>query len=163
MAETPFRHDAEASPGFLLWQLTSRWQARIATALQRFGLTQTQHAILASLRWLEEHGGPPTQSRLAEQAQIEKMTLSKAIRRLEEDGLVARLASARDARATEVALTASGTALTGEAIRAVEEADEAFFAALDGPARQAWMAHTRTLIGADRAAISDEEHSPARP
>jgi len=162
MAETPFRHDAEASPGFLLWQLTSRWQARIATALQRFGLTQTQHAILASLRWLAEHDGPPTQSRLAEHAQIEKMTLSKAIRRLEEGGLVTRLASTRDGRATEVALTASGTALTSEAIRAVEEADEAFFAALDDTARAAWMAHTRALIGADRASTRDEEQSSTR-
>ena len=158
MAETPFRHDAEASPGFLLWQLTSRWQQRITAALQRYGLTQTQHAILASLRWLEEHEGEatqrsvrhPTQSRLAEHAQIEKMTLSKAIRRLEEAGFVARLASTRDARATEVALTASGTAVTTEAIRAVEDADEAFFAALDARARTAWMAHTRALIDGDR-------------
>jgi MarR family len=86
-----FRYqDANDSPGFLLWKLTGRWQARVAEALGPFGLTQTQYAVLASLRWFETHDQQPTQRHLVEHTTIDKMTLSKAIRRLEAAGLVAR-------------------------------------------------------------------------
>lgn len=156
MAESPFRHaHADDSPGFLLWKLTSLWQGEVALTLQRFGLTQTQYALLASLRWLEEHDGPPTQSHLAAHAEIEKMTLSKAVRRLEELGLVVRRASTRDARATEVTLTATGGKVVEEAVRAVEETDDRFFGALDADALQAWLAHTRRVVDRNRARGED--------
>jgi DNA-binding MarR family transcriptional regulator len=128
---SPFRHaEADDSPGFLLWKVTSLWQAMLAEVLGTFGITQTQYAILASLRWFEERDEPATQSHLAEHAKLEKMTLSKAIRRLEADGLVRRARSTSDGRSTEVRFTARGRKITEAAIVAVEEADDAFFASL---------------------------------
>ena len=53
---SPFKYDvADASPGFLLWKLMGLWQARLSQTLSVFEITQTQYAILASLRWLQEH------------------------------------------------------------------------------------------------------------
>jgi DNA-binding MarR family transcriptional regulator len=101
--ESPFRYaEADDSPGFLLWKITALWQQTLAGVLGHFGITQTQHAILASLRWFEERRKPATQADLAEHAKLEKMTLSKAIRRLEGDGLVKRAQSSSDGRATQV-------------------------------------------------------------
>jgi len=88
---SPFKHGkADDSPGFLLWKLTASWQGKLAGVFGEFGITQTQYAILASLLWFEQQGQPPTQARLVEHARIDKMTLSKAIRKLEKSGLVRR-------------------------------------------------------------------------
>ena len=129
--ESPFRHaEADDSPGFLLWKVTALWQGTLATVFADFGITQTQYAILASLRWFEEHREPTTQSLLAEHARLEPMTLSKAIRRLEADGFVARDQSAEDSRAIAVRLTTKGRRLTQQAVVAIENSDAKFFGAL---------------------------------
>ena len=63
MADSPFKHgEADASPGFLLWKLTALWQRKLGQVLGGLEITQTQYAILASLRWFEEQRAPPTQA-----------------------------------------------------------------------------------------------------
>ena len=144
---SPFKHaQADESPGFLLWKVTALWQARLGEVLQSLGITQTQYAILASLRWFEEQGEPPTQAHLVEHARIEKMTLSKAIRKLEEAGLLQRDPSPHDSRAVHVRFTAKGRKLVQQAVRAVEDADDAFFAALSATQLAQYKAVARSLI-----------------
>jgi DNA-binding MarR family transcriptional regulator len=144
---SPFRHEqADDSPGFLLWKVTALWQARIAVTLGPLGLTQTQYAILASLRWFEECGERPTQRHLVEHARLDKMTLSKAIRKLEDAGLVSRHACRHDGRATEVRFTARGRRTVEKAVVSVEEADDLFFAALNDRRLREWLALTREVI-----------------
>lgn len=128
---SPFKHaTADESPGFLLWKLTALWQGALAAVFAEFGITQTQYAILASLRWFEARGEPITQRHLVAHAKLDKMTLSKAIRRLEEVGLVKRTPSATDGRATEVRFSTRGREITEAAIVAVEAADDRFFTPL---------------------------------
>jgi MarR family transcriptional regulator, transcriptional regulator for hemolysin len=129
---SPFRHATpDDSAGFLLWKLTALWQRQLALVFDGFGITQTQYAIMASLRWFEENREPTTQSLIAEHARLEPMTLSKAIRKLEDEGLVARGQSAADSRAITVRLTARGRHMTQKAVVAIETADDAFFGRLD--------------------------------
>src|SRR3954447_5865618 len=80
---------ADESPGFLLWQVTNRWQAAQRAALKPFGLTHVQFVLLASLTWLEGDG-PITQRRLAEHAASDPMMTSQVLRLLERRGLVSR-------------------------------------------------------------------------
>jgi MarR family transcriptional regulator for hemolysin len=128
---SPFRYNkADDSAGFLLWKITALWQAKLGKVLSEFGITQTQYAILASLRWFEEKKEPITQSHLVKHAKIDKMTVSKAIRRLEKDGLVSRESSSIDNRATNVHFTVQGKKLIQKAIVAIETADEDFFSCL---------------------------------
>ena len=153
--ESPFRHEAaDDSPGFLLWKLTTLWRNRVLLALEPFGLTQTQYAILASLRWFEDHDQRPTQSLLVEHTKMDKMTLSKAIRRLEAAGLVSRRSAPRDARATQVRSTTRGQRVTARAVEAVEDADEAFFDGLDATRLDTWRSLTNDLI---------TQHAPRTP
>ena len=129
---SPFKYDvANASPGFLLWKLMGLWQARLSQTLSVFEITQTQYAILASLRWLQEHQQLSTQAALVTHTKIEKMTLSKAIRQLESFGLVVRTPDGHDKRAVNVQLTAQGNNIIADAIIAVENADEEFFGVLN--------------------------------
>jgi DNA-binding MarR family transcriptional regulator len=92
-----FRHEAaDASTGLLFWKVTVLWQRRLGLVLDRLGITQTQYAILASLRWFGLRGEPTTQAHLVEHTRLDKMTLSRAIRQLETAGLLARAPSAAD-------------------------------------------------------------------
>jgi DNA-binding MarR family transcriptional regulator len=96
-------------------------------ALAPHGLTHVQFVLLASLWWLGEQGEPPTQRELAEQAGTDAMMTSQVLRKLEQQGLVDRLAHPRDTRARLLRLTsAGGERLTG-ALKDVEAADAAFF------------------------------------
>ena len=147
---SPFRHEeADDSPGFLLWKITALWQRTLAGVLGDFGITQTQYAILASLRWREERKLPATQTDLAEHAKLDKMTLSKAIRRLEDEGVVKRAPSSSDGRATDVRLTAKGRNMTQAAIVAIEDADDAFFASLSATELAAYKGVVTALVAAN--------------
>ncbi|MEO5672564.1 MAG: MarR family transcriptional regulator [Ramlibacter sp.] len=144
---SPFKHaEADASPGFLLWKITALWQRRLAQVLGEFEITQTQYAIMASLRWFEERREPPTQAHLVEHAKIDKMTLSKAIRKLEDEGLLAREPSPDDSRAYSIRFTARGRKLVQQAVRAIEHADDEFFAALGERQLAEYKALTMRLI-----------------
>jgi DNA-binding MarR family transcriptional regulator len=98
--------------------------------LKEFGITQTQFALLASLKWFEEHAERPTQSHLAAHTRIDKMTVSKAIKKLEALGMVTRHEIDADKRANTVHFAALGRQIVGKAIAGVEDADDAFFGAL---------------------------------
>jgi DNA-binding MarR family transcriptional regulator len=82
------------------------------------------------LRWFEENSEPTTQAHISAHAKIDKMTVSKAVRKIEEIGLVQRKKSSSDNRATHVQFTAEGKRIIAKAIEAVENADEEFFACL---------------------------------
>jgi len=149
----PFKFQrADDSPGFLLWKLTTLWQQRLADVFDEFGITQTQYAILASLRWFEEQGEPPSQAHLVAHAKIDKMTLSKAIRRLEEDGLVRRVPSATDSRAVDVGFTAKGRRVVEQAIVAVERADDEFFGVIPARRVDEFKSLVRAIISANDSA-----------
>ncbi|WP_432734521.1 MarR family winged helix-turn-helix transcriptional regulator [Maridesulfovibrio sp. FT414] len=102
------------------------WRDTLGEIIAEYGITQTQYAILASLRWFEDKKTPATQTHLARQARNDKMTLSKALRRLEKNGLVTGLNSVTDNRATNVAFTERGHELINKAVISIESAGEAF-------------------------------------
>ena len=144
---SPFRYSkADDSAGFLLWKITALWQAMLGKVLSEFGMTQTQYAILASLRWFEEKKEPVTQSHLVAHAKIDKMTVSKAIRRLEGEGLVLRERSATDSRATNVRFSTKGRRIIQKAIIAIENADEDFFSCLNEKQLEAYRFLTSLVI-----------------
>ena len=104
----------EASPGFLMWRAALAWQRDIAAALEPVGLTHSQFVLLACTQWLEEHGDGASQ----------------VLRRLERAGLVSRQPDPKDARARIVTMTPAGRDVGARATRLVEDADEAYFAAV---------------------------------
>jgi DNA-binding MarR family transcriptional regulator len=103
-----------------------------------------QFVLLASLWWLEEHGGPPTQARLAAHAGTDAMMTSQVLRRLEARGLLDRHPDPGDARARRLRPTETGSALTARALADVEAADEDYFAPL-GDGRAAFLAALTAL------------------
>jgi DNA-binding MarR family transcriptional regulator len=118
---------ADDSPGFLLWQITNRWQAAQRCALKPLGLTHVQFVLLAALAWLGSDG-PINQRDLADHASTDPMMTSQVLRVLEERALVVRAADPGDGRARMLTITKQGRALANRAVAVVEEVDREFFA-----------------------------------
>ena len=133
-AVTRFPQGPGASPGFLLWRVTLRWQRAMTAALAPLDITHVQLVILACTWWLTERGDAPNQLAVAAQAGTDPQMTSQVVRRLEAKGLLERHVDPRDSRGRTVVPTRRGIALARKAIAAVEDADETFFAAAMSPA-----------------------------
>ncbi len=132
--------DAELLPhrsfGYRLWMLRHAWTRRLEAALDATGLTHMQFFLLRAAEHLSSLGETPSQTRLADELHIDRMTVSKVLRTLEAKGLVARAQHPDDPRANSIALTAAGSALSRcAALLALAEQDR-FFDRL-GPTRKA--------------------------
>jgi DNA-binding MarR family transcriptional regulator len=119
----------DESPGFLLWQVTNRWQQAQRAALRPLGLTHVQFVLLATLSWYQADG-PVTQRHLADVAATDPMMTSQVLRTLEAAGLVERGAHPADRRAHALLVTPAGRALADRAVVVVEACDREFFAPL---------------------------------
>lgn len=139
----PLITDAGASPGFLLWRVTQRWQRGIAAALRPLDLTHAQFVLLMSTAWLARDGVLPSQREVAGNAEADPMMTSQVLRALERRGLVTRAADDADARVKRLAVTPAGKRLVKRAQAAVEAADRAFFADAGDP--DALLAQLREL------------------
>src|SRR5437868_3172940 len=98
----------DPTTGHLVWRLSMKWRAQIDRAVLALGLTHAQYSLLASLYALSRSGPAPSQRELADFSGLEVIYVSKLIRALERDGLIARTMNRRDSRAVELQLTDTG-------------------------------------------------------
>jgi DNA-binding MarR family transcriptional regulator len=120
----------EESPGFLLWQVSTKWRRQIEAKLAALDLSHPQFVILASIRWLTRNGKLVTQVELARHAGTDINMTSQILRTLEKKGLIERQRREGDERSKFPSLTKSGSALIERALPIVETVDHAFFAKL---------------------------------
>jgi DNA-binding MarR family transcriptional regulator len=114
------------SPGFLLWKISNAWQRRQRTALQAYGLTHSQFAVLATSTWFGA-AETLTQARISQLSGIDPMTTSQVLRALEAASLIQRVDHPTDPRAKSIVVTRAGRDLARKAIVVVEDTDAAFF------------------------------------
>lgn len=146
--ESPFSvKQAEDSPGFLLWQTSMIWQRLIKNALDIHDISHSQFVIMASLMWFEMHNMDTTQVTIINWIKLDKMTVSKSLKKLVELGLVKRVEHEIDTRAKSVSLTRTGKELITKLIPLVEKIDAEFFAKVDNENQQTFMQILRNLIG----------------
>src|SRR3954469_25680595 len=84
---------------------------RLRQADDAAGLTGPQSSALSVLVF----GGPTTLSRLAEAEHVRAPTMSRLVKELEANGLIARKADAADRRSAVITATAKGKALLAKA------------------------------------------------
>ena len=114
-------------PGFLLWHATLRWQRMVTAALKPLGLTHVQFVLLASVWFLEDRVGPPSQRQLAEHAGTDAMMTSQVLRSLAGHGLVERHPDPTDGRVKRLTVTDAGRSVAASALDAVDGLDRRFF------------------------------------
>ncbi|MFE7277645.1 MarR family winged helix-turn-helix transcriptional regulator [Streptomyces sp. NPDC057623] len=144
-----------ASPGFLVWRLSTKWRVAVDRAMAPLGLTHAQYALVASLYGMQRHGERPSQRRLADHTGLEPLYVSKLARSLEAAGLLERTRDPRDPRAVQLALTEPGQERTRRAIEVVQGLLEQLLAPLGGLG----SARTREF-GRELAALLDAPLDP---
>lgn len=128
MTKSPFGFKRpEDSPGFLLWQTTITWQRLINKALDEYGVSHAQFVIMALLLWFQENNYESNQALIADKSRLDKMTVSKALKKLVELGFVQRAEDTRDTRAKVARLTEKGKAMVKTLVPIVEGIDKVFF------------------------------------
>lgn len=123
--------DPRDNPGYLLWQVSMRWQRAMGQALAPLGLTHTQWVLMAALRWLSLGGEHVTKSDVARHAHVDRMMASKVMRALTTRALVAVNPHPDSRRAQSISLTPAGRELFAQGLRVVEDVDAAFFAGVN--------------------------------
>lgn len=128
MADPTFGFEKpEHSPGFLLWQTMVTWQRRIKKALDPYDISHAQFVILANVLWFEGVKKTPTQIIIVRSTKLDKMTVSKSLKKLVTQGLIKRAEHKDDTRAKSVHLTTEGKAMASKLVPIVEKIDEEFF------------------------------------
>ena len=95
----------EDSPGFLLWQTTITWQRLIKKALDPYGISHAQFVILAVTLWFESKNHEVSQSLIIRQSKLDKMTVSKSLKKLVAEEYVKRMEHQVDTRGNPFILT----------------------------------------------------------
>ena len=131
MSNLPFGFDKpEDSPGFLLWQTTMIWQRQIKKALEKYGISHAQFVIMATLMYFDAHKYDTTQVLIVHQTKLDKMTVSKSLKKLSSLGFVSRIEHESDTRAKSVTLTDKGKERVRLLVPIVEGIDAQFFGAI---------------------------------
>jgi DNA-binding MarR family transcriptional regulator len=141
-----------------------RWRAAVDRAVAPLGLTHAQYSTLASLAAMTADGTRPSQRQLAAYTGLDAIYVSKLVRVLEQNGLVARLPDPSDARAVRLALTDRGAEVVDEAVRIVRGLHVDLTAPLGGPDSaevRALAAGLQTLLSVAPEATTDPGPDPS--
>lgn len=117
----------QESVGLQFWKLHTQWQKKITAELSQYKITHTQFVIMASIMWFQEQSIEPSQAEISKATGIDKMTLSKAIVRLEALLFVKRVKNKQDTRSISVSLKDKGLLLMPTLVGIVEDIDTNFF------------------------------------
>lgn len=139
----------EDSPGFLLWQTTITWQRLIKKVLEPFEISHAQFVLLAILLWLEEHKQQTTQAALIGLSKLDKMTVSKSLKKLATMGLIHRVEHQTDTRAKNVTITGKGINFVQKLVPQVEAIDAQFFAKIKNNEQNTLIALLKKLVEID--------------
>lgn len=152
MTNPPFGFEApEDSPGLLLWQTTMIWQRLIKRALEPYEISHAQFVILATLLWWQGKEKDVTQIDIVRMSKLDKMTVSKSLKKLGSMNLVQRQEHQEDTRAKSVQLTKSGGELARKLVPIVEKVDADYFSGLGSSQEKELIVALQKLVGAENA------------
>lgn len=137
---------AEESYGFLLWQTTITWQRIIRNALEPYNISHAEFVIMASILWFTIKEIDITQISIANHSKLDKMTISKSLKKLVNMGYVNRVEHKEDSRAKNVSLTTEGIKLISKLVIIVEDIDKKFFAKLTKNEKENLISTFKKLI-----------------
>ena len=138
----------------VLWRATRAVEARVVQSIQDTGLCESDFGVLEALL----HKGPLPVSTLGQKVLLTSGSITTAVDRLAERGLVERTVDANDRRVRLVKLTARGRRLIEPAFERHAADLEAVASVLTSEERATLVSLLRKLgTGAAGAAIGDDE------
>jgi DNA-binding MarR family transcriptional regulator len=116
----------EADQVYQLWRQNRDLQLRIKPVLQKYALSYEEFLVLSVLIF-GAHRAVPWQKQFRLYLNMDKMTISNIVRRLESKKLLFRLKGTIDGRANTVRITGKGFKVCTEASQKVNEVGNAHF------------------------------------
>jgi DNA-binding MarR family transcriptional regulator len=127
--------------GFLPYQLSVTSNAVSSLIAERyrkrFGLKIPEWRVMAVLGSSGEGGGPMTQRALTAATVMDKVAVNRAVKVLEERGLIARVPNPEDGRSHLLALTGEGRAIHAEVMPLARATERELLEGFEGPEEQA--------------------------
>ena len=112
--------------GFLIWQLSNKWEKYVNQKLKGFNINQGEAFHLISILQLSKELSEVTQVDIANATGGSIMNTSKILKSLEKKQWITRQ-TASDSRAKKVAVTEAGLAISVNIAAVLGKADEAFY------------------------------------
>ena len=131
-----------AHVAFTLIETMHAVEADLERALEGVGLSLAKYGVLSKL---VEAGEPLNLSTLAERCSCVRSNMTQLIDRLEDEGLVQRVADPQDRRAIRAKLTDQGSSRHGDGVHALEAAERELLNRLKGPQRTMLLEALREL------------------
>ena len=116
--------------GFTFIKAYNIWHRKIKSDLSTIGLTHPQFVTLAALGYLQQYQEEVKQIDIADNTDMDVMTVSTIVRNLEKQALINRNASKIDTRAKVITITSEGTLILNQALKIVETIDKTYFSVL---------------------------------
>ena len=132
----------EQNLGFLLSKTDSVWQLEVKRVLRRESLSYADFMIMYALLYLRQS----KQREIVEFCQMDKMTLSKSLAKLEKKEIVKRVKDKQDSRARVVTLTPKGSVVAKNAVLQIKKLKEEFFGVLQDNSKSALVLLLKKLI-----------------
>ncbi len=144
--------------GFLFWQLNMQWVRHVNKIVGDFDLTHTQLITLVATRWLRQNQDEVIQQDLVDLIKIDRMLVSKMVKKNVEAGFLVKKSSERDSRVNVLELTLQGNQKLNEVFPVMMKAEQEFFGSL-GDQRKELTNQLQTLLRNIEEAVNAENNN----
>ncbi len=116
--------------GFLFWQINMQWVRKVNQLMSEHEMTHTQLITLVGTRWLSQNQEEVIQQDLVELVKIDRMLVSKMVKKNVEAGYLAKKSSEYDSRVNVLELTEAGHNKIKQVLPVMMQAEQNFFGSL---------------------------------
>ncbi len=100
--------DPKEKLGYLFWQINMQWVRRVNQLMSQFDMTHTQLITLVATHWTSTKKDEVIQQDLVDAIKIDRMLVSKMVKKNVEAGLLRKKSSESDSRVNVLEVTKAG-------------------------------------------------------
>lgn len=122
--------DPKEKLGYLFWQINMQWVRRVNQLVSQHELTHTQLITLVATHWMSTKKEEVIQQDLVDAIKIDRMLVSKMVKKNVEAGLLVKKSSEKDSRVNVLELTSAGHEKIIEVLPVMHKAETEFYSSL---------------------------------
>ena len=138
--------DPKEKLGYLFWQINMQWVRRVNQLVSRFDMTHTQLITLIATQWICSKKDEVIQQDLVEAIKIDRMLVSKMVKKNVEAGYLLKKSSESDSRVNVLELTRAGQEKIIEVFPIMLKAEQEFYSSL-GEKRESIKNDLQHMLG----------------
>ncbi len=122
--------DPKEKLGYLFWQINMQWVRRVNQLVNQFDLTHTQLITLVATKWMSTKKDEVIQQDLVDAIKIDRMLVSKMVKKNVEAGYLLKKSSETDSRVNVLEITRAGQEKILEVFPVMLKAEQEFYSSL---------------------------------